>query len=107
MMIPRWAIHAITIDRVSAWQGNESNTKTLEEWRSYLCATVKRTWNDPSRRPSKPLDPQAVEDARQAAKAREAAAEARDEAHRKQLLATDPDGPETFECASDLLEGVQ
>jgi hypothetical protein len=105
MMIPRWAISAITADRLSVWVGDKETTKTMRDWRNYLLGAVKNIWQDPTKRPKKQAISATPDDIKRA-RDREAEAEARDEAERQARLSRIAnDLPDDID-ATDLLEGV-
>jgi hypothetical protein len=105
LMIPKWAIDELTATIRVGWLGDDdpSKHKTLAHWRSYLLGAIRKSWQDPKRRPRKP-DPNPVP--RVTAEELEARERA-DEEHRQALLAKygNLPAPEAIDYGN-ILEGV-
>jgi len=67
--VPQWAAELITSEYVAAAVADQDDRRTPVHWRKCLAKAVMGRWNDPTRRPKKPEDPE--QRAREGAAARE------------------------------------
>jgi len=56
--VPQWAAELITREYVAAAVADQDDKRTPVHWRKCLAKAVMGRWNDPTRRPKKPEDPE-------------------------------------------------